>query len=247
MKCNIFASLIAVGIFSCNYSIANAQITEVSTSVGYVMHPMNRSSAGMNQVVNQTAPVHDIAIGFKVFKSPFRFRFRFAYPNSEFIAYKSDPFYNIDVREGLLVGFGLEKVIPIFNYKKHKLSINSGIAYYGSSIDPDNATLGSSFIALTEPNYRSVVEINASQNDQTSEDIYLTNSFNYSYTFWRKMKIGLYAQYDYGFGKRSDYYLSQEVLRSEGAIDVEPINLSVQKVSMLRNFLSFGFSIGVGL
>jgi len=43
------------------------------------------------------------------------------------------------------------------------------------------------------------------------------------------------------------FTLSQEILRSPGLYDVEPINLSIQEVSVLHNFLSFGFSIGVGL
>jgi len=241
-----YLTCIAVGIITCSYNNGYAQITDVNTSVGYIMHPTSRSSLGMNQVVNQTAPVHDIAIGFKVFKTPFRLRFRFAYPNSEFIAYKSDPFYNTDSSEGYLLGYSLEKVLPIYISEKHAISFNLGFAIYGNYINPDNESFDINIFAFTEPNYRKVVEVR-SESTTTFADLYLINSLNYSYNLWRKINMGIYAQFDYGFGKRADFYLSQTVLRSSGDIDVNLYTDTIQKVSILRNFLSFGFTFKLGL
>lgn len=231
-------------MFSCTN--AYAQLTGVSTSVGFIMHPMSRSSIGMNQVVNQTAPVHDIAIGFNVFKSPFKFRFRVAYTNSEFIAYKSDPFYNTDSSEGLLLGYSLEKVLPIYTFKKHTISASTGLAFFVNSIKADNQDFTVEIIALTEPNFGKFVEVQSNP-FKFSNNLFLTNSLNYTYNFWRKMNLGLYAQFDYGFGDSADYYLNQTILRSPGSMDIERNNDTIQKFTLLRNYLSFGFSLGVGL
>jgi hypothetical protein len=241
-----YLTCIAVSLNICSYASIYAQITDVNTSVGYIMHPTSRSSLGMNQVVNQTAPVHDIAIGFKVFKTPFRLRFRFAYPNSEFIAYKSDPFYNTDSSEGFLVGYAIEKVLPIYHSKKHVISFNTGFAIYGNNIKSDNDSFAINILAFTEPNYRKDVEVRP-EHMNTSVNLYLTNSLNYSLKIWRKVNVGMYAQFDYGFGESADFYLSQTVLRSSGFMDVDLYTDTIQKVSILRNFLSFGFTFGVGL
>jgi|GEM_PF-2201825 hypothetical protein len=245
IKKNILVFIAALSL-TCSYTTVSAQVTEVSTSVGIIINPSVRSSVGINNFVIQSGTTYDVNVDFKIFKSPFRFSIRQSKPMSEFIMYTNDPFHILNGSEGSLFGLALKKNISIINKKKHKLDFYSGLAaFYGYYIDPDNASFGSSAIALTEPNFGRRVTIRSEQ--EVTDYIYLSNSITYSYTFWRKMNLGFYAQYDYGFGGSTDFTLSQEILRSPGLYDVEPINLSIQEVSVLHNFLSFGFSIGVGL
>lgn len=237
---------IAVGIITCSYTIAHAQITEVSTSLGYIVNPTTRSSVGINNLVIQSGTTYDVHIDFKLFKSPFRFSVRQAGPMAEFIMYTNDPFYILDGAKGSLFGVALKKEVSIIKKNRYELSFFSGLATFnGFFLSPDNMLFGSNTIALTEPNFGRRASIIARRD--ITDYLHLSNSVTYNYTFWRKMKVGLYAQYDYGFGGSTDFTISQEILRSPGLLNVEPINLSIQEVSVLHNFLSFGFSIGVGL
>lgn len=243
----IYKVLGACFFFTCIFSISYAQITDVSTSMGYIMHPMSRSTVGMNRVVNQTAPIYNVAIGFNLLKSPFKIKFSVVYLNSEFIAYKSSPFYNADGTEGSYFGLSLKKVFVIHKTNKSEFSLNTGWSYVSNDIDPDNQNFGTGFIALTEPNYQGSVQVNRKFSSNVSEDFFLTNSIHYSYLIWRKVNVGLYAQFDYGFGKSAHFLLSQQIIRAEGPIETEPIEHTVQEVSILRNYLSFGFTFGLGL
>lgn len=249
MPIKFFYKVLGACIFlACTFSISHAQITDVSTSMGYIMHPMSRSTVGMNRVVNQTSPIYNVAIGFNLLKSPFKIKFSVAYLNSEFIAYKSSPFYNADGSEGFFNALSLEKVYVILKKPRSSLSLNTGIGFQASNdIMPDNQNFGTGFIALTEPNYQGNVQVSRKFSSDLSENFFLTNSIHYSYSIWRKVNVGLYAQFYYGFGKSAHFLLSQQIIRAEGPIETEPIEHTVQEVSILRNYLSFGFTFGLGL